>query len=230
MKKLSSIVFLLFTLFSFKASAQETILPSVDYNYLEKLIQAAKENFPRKKIFDKQAESAKTAIPITTLSYLDMFTASYFYRPDQNVVIATPGTTGNPYSVNGWQFGFNVSLGQFIEKPFMIKKAKKDYEIAELQAQEYGTTLTMEVKRRYYDYVEQQAALRIAIQAAQDNIAVAEISKNRFAKGELTLDVYNQSRINLSAANTARITAETSYLKAKDLLEEIIGKKLSEIK
>lgn len=230
MKKFSSIFLLLLTLVVFKTSAQESIIGDINYNLLQKYIQAAQEYYPRKKIFDTQVVSVQTAIPINNVSYLDILNASYFYRPGQsdNYTINPEGQIIR--NVNGFQFGANINIGNYLQKPYIGKKARADYKIAQLQAQEYNNTLTLEVKRRYYSYVQQIAMLKINTESVQENKNVAENLKNKFEKGELALDTYNQSRINLAASNTAKVQSEVSLLEAKDALEEIIGKPLSEIK
>lgn len=231
MKKITALSFLIAILFTIKASAQESIIGEINYATLEKYILAAKENFPRKKIYDLRAEGIKTAITINSLSYLDIFNASYFYRPDKDPVIITPGsTTASPYSVNGFQFGASINIGAYLAKPFVGKRAKAEYKVAKLEAQEYDTTLALEVKRRYYAYIQQISQLKINAQSVQDNKNVADNMKHRFEKSEITLDTYNQSRINLASANSAKIQSEVTFLMAKDALEEIIGRPLSEIK
>lgn len=211
--------------------AQESIIGEVNYKDLEKYISLARQNFPRKKILDNRVVSAQTAIPINTLSYLDIFSASYFYRPDNNPVITTPGNpAANPYSVNGFQLGVNLNLGAFLAKPYMGKRAKAEYKIAQLEAEDYGNTLVVEVKKRYYTYIQQISQLKINTQSVQDNKNVADNLKYKFEKGEISLDTYNQSRINLSSALTSKIQSEVNLLTAKDALEEIIGMRLSDVK
>lgn len=226
MKKIAILSFLLVALLGFESSAQETIIGEVNYGVLQKYIQAAKEYFPRRKIFEAKVEGAKTAIPINAVSYLDIFNASYFYRPDKTEVI----NAVNPYSVNGFQFGVNINLGNFLQKPYLGKKARAEYKVAKLEAQEYDTSLAIEVKKRYYNYIQQISQLKINTQSVQDNKNVADNLKYKFEKGELSLDIYNQSRINLAAANTAKIQSEVNLLVAKDALEEIVGRPLSDFK
>jgi outer membrane protein TolC len=168
---------------------------------------------------------AKYTVSSSALSYLDIFNASYFYRPDQ----ATTVNATNPYIVNGLQFGVNINLGNFLQKPFEAKKAKADLKIAELEENEYDTYLTNEVKNRYYTYVQQVAELKLRAQAAQDSRSVSDDLRYKFEKGESTLQVYNASRISSSGADSDRIQAEIDYLRAKDALEQIIGKKLEEV-
>ncbi|SDJ57243.1 Outer membrane efflux protein [Pedobacter sp. ok626] len=226
MKKLLNIILVSLMFLSVDAVAQESIIPEIKYADLDKYIALAKENYPRRKIFETRKEVIKTGIPMAQVSYLDLFSASYFYRPDQKTALDPL----NPYNVNGFQFSVNLNLGNFLQKPFLVKKAKAEYKISQLEEQEYNTQLEMEVKRRYYDYIQQINQLKIYTQSAQDNKEVNDGLRRKFEKGEVTLDVYSQSRINQSAVSTAKIQVEIAYLKAKDLLEEIIGQKLSEVK
>ncbi|MET4082098.1 outer membrane protein TolC [Pedobacter sp. UYP30] len=226
MKKIFKLSLILLTFFAVKSFAQESIIPEVKYDDLEKYIALAKQNEPKRKILAEQASSIKTAIPMASLSYLDLFNGSYIYRPQGKVAIDPV----NPYSVNGFQLGINLNLGAFLQKPFAVKKAKADYKVAQLQQQDYDAILTTEVKARYYDYIQSLAQLKIATQAAQDNKGVAESQRYKFEKGEVTLDTYNQSRTLLTESSTSKITAEVNFLKAKDQLEELIGVKLTDVK
>ncbi|WP_316839596.1 TolC family protein [Pedobacter gandavensis] len=231
MKTFFKLTLALLMFFSLDTFAQESIIGEVNYKDLEKYITLARQNFPRKQLLDTRVEGAHTAIPINTLSYLDIFSASYFYRPDNNPVITAPGVpNANPYSVNGVQLGINLNLGSFLAKPYLGKRAKAEYKIAKLEAEEYGNTLVVEVKKRYYAYIQQITQLKINTQSVQDNKNVADNLKYKFEKGEISLDTYNQSRINLSSALTSKIQSEVSLLTAKDALEEIIGMKLSDVK
>lgn len=206
--------------------AQESIVSQINYNQLEKYIQSAQENYPRKQIMALNTERVRSAVPSATLSYLDIFNASYFYRPDQ----ATAINQANPYIVNGFQFGVNVNLGNFLQKPYEVRKAKTELKIAQLEEKEYGTVLSNEVKNRYYAYILHLNELKLKAQTAQDNKTVSDDMRYKFEKGEISLQGYNASRISASGADSDRIQAEIDFLKAKDALEEIIGKKLEQLK
>jgi outer membrane protein TolC len=228
MKKPISIIFLLTICFSLSTFAQDSVIGDINYGLLEKYIQAAKENYLPKKVLDKQAESAKTAIPVTALSYLDIVGVSYIFRPNNNTAIVVPGVSANPYAVNGLQFSLNLSVGSFFEKPFQIKKARLDYEVAKLNAEEYSNILAVEVKTRYYNYIQQVALLKLSTQTLQDASLITESMKTKFEKTQITLEAYDQSRSSLIAAKNSQVNVEIAYLKAKDALEQIIGRKLSE--
>jgi len=219
-----TLALLIFT--SVRAFSQETIIPEIKYADLEKYIELAKQNYPKAKAASLRTENIKTGITVANLSYLDIFSASYFYRPDNRAVLDPV----NPYNVNGVQFGIGLNLGGFLSKPFAVKRAKLDYEVAKLEEKDYQLLLANDVRTRYYDYIQQLNLLKISSQMAQDNKGVAESLRTRFEKGEITLDFYNQSRILQFSAFQAKIQAETAYLKSKDLLEQIIGVKLSDVK
>ncbi|NRF38207.1 TolC family protein [Pedobacter foliorum] len=218
---LTALVFL-----SLNTFAQESMIDDVNYTMLEKYIQSAKENFPRKKVFEGNVERAKSVVSAANISYLDILSASYIYRPDDKTAV----NTLNPYNLNGFQFGANINIGQFLQKPAMAKKAKTELKIAQLENEEYESTLTMEVKRRYYNYIRLLNDLKIKTQNVQDNVSAVEDLKNKYEKGTAQLEAYNYARSKAADASSSKIQAEADYLLAKDSLEEIIGKKLTEIK
>jgi outer membrane protein TolC len=226
MKNLSKFTLIVLMFISLDSFSQESIIGEIKYSDLEKYIDLAVQNYPRLKITDINVEKAKTDISMNAISYLDIFNASYFYRPNNKTAIDVI----NPYAVNGFQFSVNLNLGNFLQKPLAGKKAKADYKIAKLEAEDFRLTLATEVKKRYYAYIQQINQLKIYTQSVQDNQNVADNLKNKFEKGEVALDTYNQSRINLTIASTSKIQTEVNLLSAKDALEEIIGMKLSEVK
>lgn len=226
MKKVLLITLSILLFVNAKSNAQESILRDINYSDLQKYIGLAKANFPQMKIAEAKKELVKTAIPMAQVSYLDIFNVSYFYRPEDKTVLDPV----NPYNFNGFQLGASLNLGTLLQKPFQVKRAKADYKIAVLEAQQNDKAVEMEVKRRYYDYIQQVSQLKIATKSAQDNKGVSESLRNKFEKGEITLDAYNQSRLNQSASESEKVATEINFLKAKDLLEEIIGVKLSELK
>ena len=205
---------------------QQSIVSQINYNQLEKYIQSAKDNYPRRQIMALNTEVAAADVPAARVSLLDIFNASYIYRPNGAVAI----NAANPFLVNGFQFGVNMSLGSFLQKPFQIKQAKSEHKIAQLEQQEYDVILSNEVKNRYYEYILQLNELKLKTQSAQDNKTVSDDMRYKFEKGEITLQAYNSSRISASGADSSRIQAEIEFLKAKDALEDIIGKKLEQVK
>jgi outer membrane protein TolC len=230
MKKLLLMFLLLPFSIGFKAYAQESFINSVNNDLLEKYIDAARQHSLTRKMSDKRAQILKTAIPVTVLSYLDIANVSYIYRPNGTQAVTTPGVGANPYSFNGLQYGFSLSLGSFIAKPYLIKAAKLNYEVAKMESDQLDITLETEVKNRYYNYLQAVAQLKLSSQTLQDATLISESLKTKFENGTATLDSYDLSRSSVNGAKTSQISAEVNFLKTRDALEEIIGKKLSEIK
>lgn len=213
----------LFIVLSTGVFAQETIITDVNPAELDRYITMAKEFMPKRKIQAAKTESVKTAVSAAHVSFLDLFSANYFYRPADRVAL----NPLNPFVVNGMQYGVSLNLGTFLQKPFAVKKAKADLKVAQLEQQDLDIQLANEVRRRYYDYVSSIAALKINTLSAQDSKGVAESMRYKFEKGEVSLDLYNQSRLIAVGATNAKIQSEVTYLKAKDLLEEMIGQKIN---
>lgn len=233
MKKNYALLLTLICLFALKSSAQESIIGQIDYKTLDKYIQAAREYYPKRKIQEAQTGIAKIGVTTANLSYLDIINASYFYRPGDKTAISVPGgtgTTANPYVFNGVQLGIGLNLGGFLQKPFLVKRARAEYKVAKLQQEDYDISLDIEVKRKYYTYIQSLSELKIKTQTAQESRTVADNASKRFQNGQISLDEYNNSRRILADANTDQISTEVIYLTSKDDLEAIIGKKLTDIK
>lgn len=218
-------VFCLTSLISLNVSAQESLIDDVNYTQLEEYIALAKANYPRSKIMALNEKKSKDLVPMAALDIFNMVNASYYYRPSDKVAI----NPENPYVFNGIQYGIGVSLGTLVQKPFQIKQAKIDREIAKLEKADYEKTLVTEVKNRYYLYIYQLKELKLRTQAAQDAQVIADGVSLRFERGEVEMTDYTTAKTNLNSAISAKIQIEMTYLIAKDQLEEIIGKKLTEV-
>ena len=214
-----------------KAVAQQSIIPDISEVYLEKLISVAKTNYPRVKANQAKVDIAKSNISKAKVSYLDAFTFSYIYQPQGiNTLSNASGTSQNYNYFNGIQAGLFFNLGTFLEKPSMVKAAKGDLEVANSEQDEYFLTLTNDVKKRYYLYIENIANLKLLTQACQDALNVSNDIKHKFERGEETFDNYTKAQLNLTTSYQQKIAAETNLLISKSDLEELLGEKLEDIK
>ena len=226
MKRILLTAFLLPLLITSKfVSAQESVIDEINYTQLQQFIEMAKANYPKNKVIALQEEKAKKLVPMETLTYLNMFNASYYYRPNRRTSI----DINNPYIVNGFQFSVSANLGTLIGTPFRIKQAKIDFEIAKLESEDFANLLALEVKRRYYEYILQLKELKISTQTMQDSKGIADDIALRFERGEVELGEYDSSKGAYNSAKSSKMQTEVNYLIAKDQLEEIIGKKLTEL-
>jgi len=213
--------------------AQNTIITDISEPYLEKLINIAKANYPHMKSLDSRLATAKNNVSRSKISYLDALTFSYVYQPNTTLNLNTlqPGNTDGSTGTNNRSSLFSgTQLGSYLQKPYTVKQAKQELNVANNDIQEYVLTLTTLVKKRYYMYVQKVAALKLQSQAAIDGENVMKDIKYRFEKGEETLDNYNKARINQTQQIQAKITAEADLFMAKADLEELLGEKIENIK
>src|SRR5690606_13121295 len=161
---------------------------------------------------------------MANISYLDLFSANYYYRPDEREAL----NSLNPYVTNGFQLGVTLNLGTYLQKPFQAKSAKSTLKIVQLEKQVLDTQLEKEVKNRYYNYILQLRELKLKTIEAQDINGTSQSITSPFEKGEITLEEYNAARAAVSASASTKMQTELEYLRAKDDLEEIIGAKLSD--
>jgi len=231
MNKIKLLFFLtaLITLYH-KASAQESIIPEISDAYVEKLIATAKANYPHVKVNQGHIKIAEGNIGKAKASYFDAFTFSYIYQPQGVNTLAGASGTSNYSYFNGIQVGIFFNLGTFLEKPYGIRAAKGDLEVANYEQDEYLLELANNVKKRYYTYIQTVANLKLSTQTCQDATSVLTDMKHKFQLGEETYDNYNKAQTNLTVAYQAKITAEANFLIAKSDLEELLGDKLENIK
>lgn len=216
------------------ASAQQSMLPDISPAYLDKLIAIAKQNYPAVKANQAKIEEAQANVTRMGISYLDVFSISYVYQPQGFFGINTNGnansSSGNYGYFNGVQAGVTLNLGSFFEKPAQVKAAKKELAIANDAQAEYLLTLTSNVKKRYYTYVQLIANLKLLTQASNDAQEIFTSEKHRFEKGEVTFEEYNRAQLSLTTSAQEKILAESNLLIAKADLEELLGEKLEDIK
>lgn len=217
------LVVLLLIGFSYTGTAQESMIPEVSPVYLQRLIDTAKKYFPRIQTFDHRAIIANENIKKAKLSWLDFFTFSYLYSPNNSTTLV------NPSVLNGYQVGVFFNVSSLFIRPHSIKQAKEELAITKLEKAEYTLNLEAEVKARYYRYMQTQIVLRIRKQAAVDAENILKQIQHKFEKSEDSFENFNKFSIAYADRVQAAIEAEGSSLIAKSSLEEMLGKKLEEI-
>jgi outer membrane protein TolC len=221
------IVFLLFSFFygSQPANGQETVSElASDTAIVRKLIQLARDNYPKIKAIDAEVKIAELNVNKSKLSWFDVLSASYFRT--ENI----GGTLGNSYLLNGYQYGISLNIGRLLEKPANTKTAKQNLLISMLQKDEYDLALVKQVKQRYYVYLQQQATYRLLASAVLDADNNVKSLNSKFEKGEETFENYNKALMSLNDQNQAKIAAEANLFIAKAELEELIGTKIEYVR
>lgn len=206
--------------------AQESVISDINPAQLNLMIQMAKDYFPQRKILELNEEKARLMVNAQSINYLDLVNVSYFYRPEDQTALGME----NPYIVNGFQFGVNLNLGAFFQKPSQVKQAKVDYKISQYERQAYESQLENEVRLRYYSYVQAFNELQIRTKALQDAKSLSDDLQLRFERGEIGLNDYSEAKAAVSAATSAKLEVEVNYLTAKDALEQMIGTKVEDVR
>ena len=223
--KLYKLVLCIVFIVGFQCSiqSQESLIPELSYPFLEKLIFTAKQNYPRVKTFDRRVSIANLNVQKAKMSWLDFFSFSAFYSPSTSVTLTNATLTGV-------QIGLFVNLGLIAQKPNTVKLSKEELAIARLAADEYLITIETEVKSRYFRYMRALTSLKIKTQISIDVNAVYKQMKYKFERGEATFLDYSTSLTQNAKQKEDIIDAESEVLLAKNSLEELLGKKLEEIK
>jgi outer membrane protein TolC len=213
------LIFILFILFLNKSSlAQETILPGISGNYIKKLIDTAKANYPKVKSYQNRVNIASDVISKTKASLFNAITLSYVYQPGQAKI--NPVNPGTSY-YQGFQAGIFLNVGTLIQQPYMVRQAKEEFQIAKHDQDEYTINLETEVKKRYYIYLQRQAQLKLQITSLQEAESSFKDMKYRFEKGEETFENLNKSQNDLINHKTIKIDAETNLYLSKADIENI---------
>jgi outer membrane protein TolC len=204
-------------------SAQESMMPDVSPDYLQRLVDTARKYHPRMQSFDHRAIIANENIKKAKLSLFDFFTFSYVYSPNNSTTLV------NPSVLNGYQFGIFFNISALFIRPHNIKQAKEELAISKLDKREYSQTLEAEVKARYYRYVQAQVILKIRKQAAVDAENILKQIQHKFEKSEDSFENFNKFSMAYADRVQAVIEAEGNVLITKSYLEEMLGKKIEDI-
>jgi len=201
------LIFLLNLFFRPDAKAQLTIIPDLSDTYVNKLIDTAKKNYPRVRSYQNRINIANSNISKTKAGLLNALTVSYIY-----------------------QAGVFVNIGALVSQPSLIKQAREELIIAHNDQDEYFITLTTEVKKRYYMYIQRGAEVKLQTRSTLETESALKDAKYRFQKGELTFEDYNKMQIQYTEHQQTKIQAEANLFTAKADLEELLGTKLENIK
>ena len=210
----------------FTAKAQRSMMDEVSEPYLAKLIQAAKDNNPRHKIFAKQVGIAQNNLNKIRLSWLDGLGIYYLYLPPTTM----PGVINPTTNRSGFQLGFSFNIGSLLEKPAQINAAKGDKEIAKLEKSEYELSIEANVKERYYKYIQALTLLKQRTQLTLDGQTLLNSVRSKFEKGEESFENFNRALVFYNQQIQDKISTEADLLVTKASLEELLAKKLDDIK
>ncbi|MCC8423774.1 TolC family protein [Mucilaginibacter sp. UR6-11] len=222
-----SFIIVVFLIIHFRGLAQETIIPSLSADYINKLIDTAKKNYPRVRSYQSRINIANSNISKTRMSIFNALTVSYVYQPGTTTI--DPVNPSTSY-FKGLQAGVFLNLGTLLSQPYLTRQAKEELLIAHNDQDEYQITIATEVKKRYYLYIQRIAELKLQTKSAQDVESSLKDITYKFQKGEETFDNYNKIQVQYTDHQQTKIQAEANVFIAKADLEELLGTKLENIK
>ncbi len=207
-----------------QAKAQESMVQDISYLFLEKLIATAKENYPIIRQNRIKEEIAELQVAHQKLDWLTPFNVSY---------VSTPNNTINfidPSYFSGYQFGVNINIGGILQKPNNVKTVKKQLEFSKELTAQFDNNLILEVKSRYFTYIQQLNNVKLFTKSLQDSEGLLNDLKARYERGEVTFQNYSEGLISYSTISQSKIESEAGLLIAKAAIEELTVTKLEDIK
>jgi len=202
----------------------KTMLPDVNLPLLDSLIATAKRYYPRTHAYEGRVAAQTANLQKLKLGWFDIFTFSFLYSPNNSTTLV------NPSILNGYQVGVYFNIGGLLKNKPMMTQAKAELKVSEYERDEYYITLAALVRQRYFTYLQQVAILKVRLEAQSDAESNMEFFKQRYQKGEVTLDDYNKTLVNMADRVQSKIESEGSVLMAKAAIEELVGKKLEDFK
>ncbi|MEY5048884.1 MAG: hypothetical protein RLZZ175_2243 [Bacteroidota bacterium] len=228
MKKL---IILIFMAFAIKVSAQR-----VDYTkiiapydsipvvvYIEKLVSVAWENYPKNHSFISKKNEAIENVKQARNSWmnnLNLFTSfnSYNNSESQNFTI-----------VPNLGLGLSLNVGSIYSLPGKIKIAKEELKIADNEINAQKLYIRSQVISRFNDVMLNMDLLKLQTEAVVELKMTVTAVKEKFLKGEISIEEYNKVYVAYTVAKERAITSESNYRTSKAYLEELLGVNLEQI-
>ena len=204
-------------------------MPELSYTYLEKLVYSATQNHPRVNTNNRRIYHAELNLKNMRLSWFNFFSLGTIYAPNQAVTLVN-GSTFTGFQLTGVQIGLNMTVGAILQQSGRIKQTREELAMFRNDANEYLIGLETQVKTRYYKYVELMTALRVQAQLTMDTENLLKQMKYKFERGEETFDSFTKMMQQSAQSKQKQMEIESTVLAAKAALEELVCKKLEEIK
>lgn len=204
-------------------AAQETMVSEVNYNFLNRLIDTAKANYPKIHFYNHKTQVSELNVQKAKLSWFDVVSLSLVYSPNNSTSLVNP-------IFSGYQAGVYVNVGAVVTKPVQIKQAREELAATKTEKEEFLLQLESLVKQRYFTYIQKVVILQSLASNVLDVESVVKDARYRFEKAEIKFSEYNETLVALSEARQNKIAAEGEVMVAKASLEELIGKPLESFK
>lgn len=191
--------------------------------YIEKLVAVAWENYPKNHSFySKKIEASENVKQARNswMNNLNLFSSfnSFNNSQSQNFTI-----------VPNLGMGLSLNVGSIYCLPGKIKIAKEELKIAENEINAQKLYIRSQVIARFNDVKLNMDLLKLQTEAAVEIKMTVAAVKEKFLKGEISVEEYNKAYVSYTVAMERVITSESNYRSSKAYLEELLGVGLEQI-
>jgi outer membrane protein TolC len=154
------------------------------------------------------------------MNNLNLFTSFNSYNNPQSQNFAIVPNLG---------LGLSLNVGSVYSLFGKVKIAKEDLKISENEENAQRLYIRSEVIARYNGMRLNLELLKFQTEATEEMRMTVAAVKEKFNKGEISIEEYNKAYVAFTVAMERAITSESNYRTAKAYLEELLSIHLEQI-
>lgn len=202
--------------------------PSEDFS--EKLVRLAWNNNPANKAIQANVAIAEDNVTLARWQWLERINIS----GNVNEFTLTGGpneeTRNRALFYPRYNIGISLSPGMIVQIPAKTRQAKQALTIANYNVNEQKLQTRKLVLQLYQDFLLSKQILEMETRMSESSTSGFQITEERFKRGQVMLEDYNQAAAAHIAQQRQRLVAESTYIRAKLELESLLGVKIEEVK
>ncbi len=215
---------------------------SVDYNKIiplssnanadfgEKLVWLAWNNHPSNKSVQANVGVARQELQLARWSWLERITVSGNLNEFTITGGPTDATRDRALFFPRYNVGISLTPAMIFTIPAEKRRAQEMLNVAEFNVNEQKLLMRKQVLQAYQDYLMTKQIFEMETKLLETTTTAFQLTEERFKRGQVMLEAYNEAAGGYMAQQRQRLGAETSYVKAKLELEALIGLRLEDVK
>jgi outer membrane protein TolC len=211
----------------------EKIIPppyATQLSFADRLVQLAWQNHAANRNFELDVISTEKAIKLARFEWLDLISLNLNINTGslQNFGKFTANEGENLF-FPWYNMGISLSPSRFFTVPAEVELARFEHQKSQELLNAQKLRLRAEVLTRYEVYLHNLEMVKVITESYELANSNFVLARERFNKGDVTLDEFNAANATKIAALTGKMGAEMQFMLAKIALEEMIGMKLEEV-
>lgn len=202
--------------------------PTADLS--EKLVLLAWNNNPTNKAVQANVSIAEDNVMIARWAWLDRISIAGNVNEFTLTGGPTEETRNRALFYPRYNIGISLTPGMLVTLPAKTRQAKKSLAIAEYSVDEQKLATRKVVLQLYQDYLLTKQILEMETKMLESSSTEFQIKEERFKRGQVMLEEYNQAAADYVSMQRQRLQAESNYIKAKLELEAMIGVKIEDVR